>query len=90
MISFQLRVQVRERKYEKELVLLFVLFISVVGDNVYPLAMRNESRGFFRSAAIVVHSYKHSFCYANMPTIELQDPINRKITPVDTFKNINS
>ena len=25
-----------------------------------------------------------------MPTIELQDPINRKITPVDTFKNINS
>lgn len=25
-----------------------------------------------------------------MPTIELQDPINRKITPVDTFKNIDS
>ena len=68
-------------------------FISVVGDNVYPLAMRNESRihaGFFRSAAIVVDARKRSFCYSNMPTIELQDPINRKITPVDTFKNINS
>ena len=25
-----------------------------------------------------------------MPTIEFQDPINRKITPVDTFKNIDS